>query len=58
MNKISKEDKDIKLILEEYIKKIETNSLSYEEKLNAIEFFIQHKYIQSSSTKRKISFIF
>lgn len=51
--RLSKEEQDIKIILEDYLKKLTSNTLSYDEKMNVVEFYIQDKTIKKSEQIRQ-----
>lgn len=44
MNDLSKEERDMIALLESYVSKLKTSTLSYEEQLNVTEFYIQHQH--------------
>lgn len=51
--KLSKEDQEIKHVLEMYLKKLEKGQLSCDEKLNVVEFYIQDKHLKDAEDIRR-----
>jgi len=51
MNSLSKEDTDLINLLTEYIQKIKSHTVSYEEKLNLTEFYVQHQNTVSKNVE-------
>ena len=44
MTALTKEEVDILTLLESYVSKLKTATLSYEERLNVTDFYVQHQH--------------